>query len=263
MSPTAVPQQPPRLTTIHILLGIQTLAVMFGTVNRLGPWTLGYVAPNEFLRWVDFLNMLPIAMLSVAASGALFYVLAYNNGRHYGRWHKVLGMSFLLSVYLFGANYGNHEVTNYLNSRFCIANPLPGGEALCRIIVYNDDEFSHYVFFTAFVGINTVLMLMQVLFPSVSSRVALAPGTARPGGDAVLSNWDVALLLFNGFFIALGVMANLAFEEIGLDLYVIVLLALVSAGLLWRFGRQPLLIYYNVAYWVGLALTVVVRLLRG
>ena len=54
-------------------------------------------------------------------------------------------------------------------------------------------------------------------------------------------------------------LATLAFEEIGLDLYVIVLLALLSVALLRRYGQQPLLIYYNVAYWVGLGLTLVVK----
>lgn len=275
MANASVPIHPPNLNTIHALLFLQTLVVILGSVNRLGPWTLGYVAPNEFLRWVDLFNMLPIPMLSIAVSGALFYILAYNNGRHYGGWHKVLGMLFLLAVYGFGASYGNHEVTNYLNSRFCIATPLPDGEDLCRIVVYNDDEFSHYLFFVAFVAINSILMVMQVLFPhygleestgtyppdSVVGATVGGREDAPPSGQngSPLSIRDIVLLVFNGLFIALGVMANLAFEEIRLDLYVIVLLALVSAAMLWRYGRQPLLIYYTVAYWVGLGLTVVVK----
>jgi hypothetical protein len=255
---SSVPTHPPTLHTLHVLLTLQTLVIILGSLNRLGPWTLGYVAPNEFLRWVDLFNMLPIPMVSIAVSGALFYVLAYDNGRHYGRWHQGLGLVFLLAVYLFGASYGNHEVTNYLNSRFCIENPLPNGEDLCRIVIYNDDEFSHYLFFAAFVAINTILMVMQVLFPY--TRLA---GEAVGGYVLVSpSNQDIGLLVFNGLFIALGVMANLAFEEIGLDLYVIVGLALLSAGLWWRYGRQPLLIYYTVAYWVGLGLTVVAKTLR-
>ena len=47
-------------------------------------------------------------------------------------------------------------------------------------------------------------------------------------------------------------MTNLGFEEIGLDLYVVALLALVSACLLWRRGKQPMFIYYTAAYWLGL-----------
>jgi hypothetical protein len=58
-------------------------------------------------------------------------------------------------------------------------------------------------------------------------------------------------------FVALGIFVNLGFEEIGLDLYVVLGLALLSGWLLWRYGRQPLLIYYTAAYGVGLVLTAV------
>ncbi len=266
MPTTPLPIHPPKLNTIHILLSLQTLVVILGTLNRLGPWTSGYAAPNEFLRWVDLFNMLPIPMASVAVSGVLFFVLAYHNAHYFGTWHKVLALSFLLAVYLFGASYGDHEVTNYLNNRFCIENPLPSGEDLCRIVVYNDDEFSHYLFFAAFVAINAILMVMQVLFPFTRLAGDTSPRASNRSSnghtDTALSRRDIALLVFNGLFIALGVMANLAFEEIGLDLYVIVLLALLSVALLRRYRQQPLLIYYNVAYWVGLGLTLVVKAVR-
>jgi hypothetical protein len=52
--------------------------------------------------------------------------------------------------------------------------------------------------------------------------------------------------------LGLGVMANLGFEEIGLDLYVVALLAFVATFLLWRSGKQPMFIYYTTAYWLGL-----------
>jgi len=46
------------MSRIHTLLGIQSLVAILVSINRLGTWTLGYVLPNEFLRWVDFNNML-------------------------------------------------------------------------------------------------------------------------------------------------------------------------------------------------------------
>jgi len=92
-----------------------------------------------------------------------------------------------------------------------------------------------------------VLMVLQVLFPW---RTSLARG-------------DVGLLVINGLFIGLGVFANLAFEQIGLDLYVVALLALLAIGLLWRYGRQPLLIYYSTAYCLGLIATAAYKLLFG
>lgn len=57
-------------------------------------------------------------------------------------------------------------------------------------------------------------------------------------------------------------MANLGFEEIGLDLYVVALLALISAYLLWRRGKQPMFIYYTAAYWLGLLGSLIAQTLR-
>jgi len=131
---------------------------------------------------------------------------------------------------------GNHEVTNYLNARFC--TDAAGGD-LCRIIIYNDDTFSHWLFFAGFVLINAAVMLLQVAFPYLQK--------AR--------RKDAALLVVNGLFIGLGIFANLAFEQIGLDLYVVALLAALAFLLLWRRGTQPLFIYYATAYGFGLVTT--------
>jgi hypothetical protein len=224
------------LSRLHALLFVQTIVIILGSINRLGSFTLGYVAPNEFLRWVDFHNALTLPLISMPAFYLLKKALEYDGPQREGRRHIALNLIFLIGVYLLGASYGTHEVTNYLHARFC------GDETtsdLCRIVIFNDDEFSHWVFFTGFVMVNAALMFMQVLFPHHSP----------------ITNNDRALLVFNGLFIALGIFANLAFEVIGLDLYVVALLAAAAVYLLWRRGAQPLLIYYSVAYVLGLVAT--------
>jgi hypothetical protein len=142
-------------------------------------------------------------------------------------------------------------VTNYLHARFC-----PDGDpsALCRIVVFNDDEFSHWVFFTGFVLVNAALLLLQALFPH---RVPV-------------SGRDIGGLALNGVFIGAGIFANLAFEVIGLDLYIVALLAGLALYLFWRAARrappagaQPLAVYYSVAYSLGLVGTFVYKLLAG
>src|SRR4051812_37614630 len=45
---------------------------------------------------------------------------------------------------------GSHEVTNYLHVRFC---PDTASD-LCRIVAYNDDQFSHLLFVAAGVVAN-------------------------------------------------------------------------------------------------------------
>ena len=233
-----------RLNRIHALLAVQSVVVILLSINRLSSLTTAYVWPNEFLRWTELNNMLILPLISVIASYWLKNELQMSPPTSAGDrlWRGVLNVAFLVGVYLLAASYGTHEVTNYLHIRFC---PPEETNQLCQIIRFNDDDFSHWVFFTGFVLINVAILLLQVICPY---RGAL---TLR----------DKVLLIVNALFIGLAIFANLAFEEIGFDLYVVALLAVLSLGLLWRKSGQPLVIYYSVAYTLGLVATGVVILL--
>lgn len=235
------------MSQLHLLLTIQSLVIILGSINRLSSFTTGYVLPNEYLRWVDFLNMLVIPAISVVASYFLKRHIEQTGVMQPSRRAQtILTIVFVLGIYWLGASYGTHEVTNYLHTRFCAEGSiLP--DNLCSIIAFNDDDFSHHVFFLAFVMINTVLLITQVLHPFAQ--------TAR-GRDRV---W----LTVNALFVALGIFANLAFETIGLDLWVVVGLSLLSLWFLWQRGAQPLVYYYSIAYTVGLVATAAAIVVRG
>lgn len=228
---------------IHALLGVQSLVAILVSINRLGTWTLSYVLPNEFLRWVDFNNMLVLPLISVVASYLLKKTIEYDSHQRESKAHIAWNLVFIVGLYLLAASYGDHEVTNYLHQRFC-AKDTPSD--LCRIIIFNDDEFSHWVFFTGFVMVNAAILFIQNLFPHREN----------------LTNTDWALLALNALFLGAGVFANLGFENIGLDLYVVALLAVISVYLLWRRGRQPMFIYYTIAYWLGLVGSLIAQVLR-
>ena len=228
---------------IHALLGVQSLVAILVSINRLGAWTLGYVLPNEFLRWVDFNNMLVLSLISEMASYLLKKTIEYDSPQREGKAHIAWNLVFIVGLYLLAASYGDHEVTNYLHARFCATDITSD---LCRIVIFNDDEFSHWIFFTGFIMINAALLFLQTVFPH--------RGEVTTG--------DISLLVANAAFLAAGIFANLGFEEIGLDLYVVALLAILSVYLLWRRGRQPMFVYYTVAYWLGLVGSVIAQALR-
>jgi hypothetical protein len=228
---------------IHALLGVQSLVAILVSINRLGTWTLGYVLPNEFLRWVDFNNMLVLPLISVVASYLLKKTIEYAAPQRESKMHIAWNLAFIVGLYLLAASYGDHEVTNYLHQRFCATDTTSD---LCRIVIFNDDEFSHWIFFTGFVMVNAAILFIQNIFPHREK----------------ITNTDFALLTLNALFLGAGVLANLGFEEIGLDLYVVALLALISAYLLWRRGKQPMFIYYTIAYWLGLLGSLVAQALR-
>ncbi|MEW6085195.1 MAG: hypothetical protein AB1607_11430 [Chloroflexota bacterium] len=227
---------------IHLLLGVQSLLAIFVSFNRLTDWFSGYVLPNEFLRWVDLNNIL-IALVSLVTGYLLKKTIEYNSPAREGRSHTIWNLIFIVGIYLTAVSYGIHEVTNYLHVRFCIDDP---NSDLCRIIIFNDDEFSHWLFFAGFTMVNAAILFMQNIFPH--------RGEVHRG--------DVALLLMNSLFLGFGVMANLGFEEIGLDLYIAALLAVIATFLLWRRGKQPMFIYYTSAYWLGLVGSLIAQAVR-
>ena len=226
---------------IHLLLTFQSVVVILLSVNRLSSLTTGYVAANQFLRWVDFHNMLTLPLITIVLFQLLKQHLEASGAAQHSFSQQAANLVFVLGLYLFGAGYGAHEVTNYLHIRFC---PDEVSSDLCRIIIFNDDEFSHWIWFAGFTLLNVSLLWVQALFPA-SLRMK--------GGDQVL-------LVVNALFIALGIFANLGFEPIGLDLYIVALIALLSLGLLWRKGLQPIFLYYAVAYSLGLLATGIVKL---
>ena len=228
---------------IHLLLAVQSVVALLVSINRLGTWTLGYVLPNEFLRWVDFNNMLVLPLISLVAFYLLKKTIEYDSPAREGRIHLALNLVFIVGLYFLGASYGDHEVTNYLHTRFCLED---AASDFCRIVIFNDDEFSHWVFFTGFVMVNAALLFLQMVFPY--------RGEVTTG--------DISLLIGNAVFLAAGIFANLGFEEIGLDLYIVALLAILSVYLLWRRGKQPLFIYYTAAYWLGLIASFLAQMMQ-
>jgi hypothetical protein len=226
-----------RWTGLHVLLSVQSLLIVLVSVNRLSSLTTGYVAGNQFLRWVDLNNM----VLGLFAVLVYYLIVRYLEGQS-GRASGALGVAFVVGAYLYAASYGSHEVTNYLHVRFC---PDTASD-LCRIVAYNDDQFSHLLFFAGFIVLNVVVMLTR----------AISPDPARPRLA------DTVLVVINALFVAAGVVANLAFEEIGLDLYVVAAVALFAVVLLWRLPHQLILRYYAVAFVLGLVVTGVIKAVR-
>ena len=141
----------------------------------------------------------------------------------------MLNLLVIAPAGLLAASYGMHEAADYLNARFC-----PGDAELCAIVGYQDDELSHLLFFAGFTGIAAVL-------PAAQATVAT---TAR--------RKDRALILANASLVAAAIVANLSFEEIGLDLIVVAAVAAGAIALWLRLGPRPLILYFAASYTAGL-----------
>jgi len=226
---------------LWILSGLSVVILLL-SINRLSSLTSSYLQPYDFLRWLDFNAMIPIPLASIL----LYYLLLKEVGPEGSflktRAYTLLFLLFISGVYLFGTSSGTHEVTNYLNTRFCERGNLRN--QICNIISYNDDEFSHIIYYIGFVLMNVALMVTEFNIPRKKE----------------MQKRDRLIVSANAVFIGLGIFANLAFEEIGLDLYFFGSMMVLALFLLsrksWRFSHFPVLLYFAISYSLGVIGTI-------
>lgn len=230
---------------IHLILSGLSLTIILLSLNRLTNFTQGYLQPFEFLRWLDFNAMLPIPLISVVLYYLLKKEIEYETPIKKTRLYLVLSVLLVSGIYFFGAGSGDHEVTNYLNFRFCDYGKVES--SLCNIIGYNDDQFSHYIYYLGFILMNVALMGIEYLLPRKTE----------------MKRKDQILITVNALFIALGIFANTAFEEAALDLVIFGSVMLLSLFMLTKnpLKKLPVTFYFAVSYTVGVFGAVVYKLL--
>ena len=230
---------------VHLILTGLTLTIILLSINRLTNFTQNYLQPFEFLRWLDFNAMLPIPLMSIILYYLLKREIVYDSPFLKTGKYILLMVVLITGIYFFGAGSGDHEVTNYLNFRFCDQGKVDS--PICNIIHYNDDEFSHYVYYVGFILMNVALMLIEYNLPRKNE----------------VKKKDLILISVNSLFIALGIFANLAFEEIGLDLVFFGSVMLLSIYLLLQksYKKLPVTFYFGVAYTVGVVGTLLYKMI--
>ena len=230
---------------VHLILTGLTLTIILLSINRLTNFTQNYLQPFEFLRWLDFNAMLPIPLMSIILYYLLKREIVYDSPFLKTGKYILLMVVLITGIYFFGAGSGDHEVTNYLNYRFCDQGKVDS--PICNIIHYNDDEFSHYVYYVGFILMNVALMLIEYNLPRKND----------------VKKKDLILISVNSLFIALGIFANLAFEEIGLDLVFFGSVMLLSIYLLLQksYKKLPVTFYFGVAYTVGVVGTLLYKMI--
>jgi len=234
---------------IHFILTGLTLTIILLSLNRLTTVTQGFLQPFEFLRWLDFNAMLPIPLASIILYWLLKIEITRNDPTNpflKSTFYVILTIILISGIYFFGAGSGDHEVTNYLNFRFCDAGEIKN--TLCDIITYNDDKFSHIVYYIGFILMNVALMLIEYKLPRKVKIVSK----------------DLILITVNSLFIALGIFANLAFEDAKLDLIFFGSVMLLSLFLLFnkKGGAKtlPVTYYFASSYTIGVVGTLLYKL---
>lgn len=222
----------------EIKLGLTglSLSLLILSLNRLTRLTTGFISRYEFLRWQDFHAMLTIPLVIILLYILLFWQTVQRNQFMLKKKFVYLLATLMTGVYLYGASSGLHEGMNYLNQRFCLET---APSQICTIIAFNDDMFSHYLFYAALIIITLSLLAAEFLNPSKEK----------------MSRKDMIIVGANAFLIGAGLTVNLGFEQIGVDLYAVFLMMLLSLVFLWQkkslWRQMPIIFYSSLAYSLG------------
>ena len=189
--------------------------------------------------------MLPIPLMAIILYFLLRQQIVYESLFKKSALFIMLNILLITGIYFFAAGSGIHEVTNYLHFRFCEKQII--NKTLCSIVVYNDDQFSHYVYYLGFVLMNIALMFLEYKMPRKKAVVTK----------------DLLLIIPNSLFIALGIFDNLAFEKIGIDLWVFTSVMALAIYLLFfakrKFSQLPITFYFGAAYTLGVLSTFIYK----
>jgi len=201
-------------------------AILLLTINRKTNLTQGLLQPYEYLRWQDFHAMITLPFIITLIYTLLFIAVTSRQPRlhkHFGSYIII----FVTGILLYGISSGNHEVTNYLHHRFCVGET----SSICQIIQYNDDSFSHLIFY-----LSSIIMTLALLF------FEIAQPESKP-----ISNKSLAIIIINAGLIGTGLFLNLALENLGIDLYSFGILSAISLSLLYlkseEFRSYPIITY--------------------
>lgn len=231
---------------LHLAFTGLSVTIILLSINRLTDFTLSYLQPYDFLRWLDFNAMLPIPILSI-----IFYYLIKKDVEAAGKqsssqWLLPLNLLFMVGIYLYGTSSGTHEVTNYLSTRFCARGTIES--ELCNIVAYNDDTFSHMIYFIGLIVLNISLIFIENIMPR----------------RELITQKDLTFITTNALFIALGIFANLAFEPTTIDIVSFGSVMLLTLYLLFfsknKYNKMPVTYYFGVAYTIGIFATVIYKL---
>jgi hypothetical protein len=160
----------------------QAAIVLVAGLNLEMKLTKQLVLGIPFVRLREMISLLVVVPATVATTFNILWIL--ENGRKDAKWPITL---FLVSVCLLGISMGVHEPVNALP---------PLSIKLAPAMHFWDEQFSHAVFYVAYVGCSASLLWSQARNP-LSSAMCMRD-TVTFSIVAVLAGTGILLTLLSG-----------------------------------------------------------------
>jgi hypothetical protein len=231
---------------LHILLTLSSLNVILVSIERFSPTTRILLQPDNFLHLHELLQMTTLILFTVVIPAFVLQELTADFTLLRSRKGALLGLLFVTGVYFYATGNGLHEVANFLFGFYCPADQLES--AICKSLFANSFYVGNILYFIGAWAVTVPLLIFEQMQPR----------------DPIGRN-DIVLITVNAIFWAVAVIAYAGFDRVLVG-FAFTAIMLVTAGLVFVLSRHsyrtvPYTLYTILAYALGLAGAIVVRLL--
>jgi hypothetical protein len=230
---------------MHLLFTLNSLVVVIVSVERFSVTARISLPPHSFLRLHEALQMGLIFLFTVIIATLFFWEISKHLRGLGGKAAPWLLVVFVVGIYYYATGNGVHELASFAFNAYCDVDH-PQGD-LCGGLFFNDYYTGNATFFLGAFLFGASLLLIERMNPREAfGRV------------------DLALIAINGAVYALTVVAYAGFDRVLVGvIYTVATLAFTLAVFLSvrsRYRQFPFITYSTVAYTLGAAASLVVRL---
>ncbi|MCC6616067.1 MAG: hypothetical protein IT320_21535 [Anaerolineae bacterium] len=230
---------------LHILLTLSSLTVVLVSIERFSPTTQILLQPDDFLRLHELVQMTTLILFTVIIPAFVLQHLTDNFSLLRSRTGAALGLLFLVGVYFYATGNGLHEVASFLFNQYC--PPEDFDSAICKSLFIDDYYAGNILYFIGAWAFTVPLLIFEQMRPHDR-----------------MSGTDIVLVVINGLFFALAVVAYAGFDRVLVG-FVFSAIMLITAVVLFVLARRsyrtlPYTFYTIFVYALGLAGSIIVRL---
>ncbi|MBE3560928.1 MAG: hypothetical protein IMW89_17160 [Ktedonobacteraceae bacterium] len=233
---------------LHVLFTLNSLALIFVSVERFSVTTRILLQPFDFLRLHEAVQITVLILATVLLPFFILREVTADFSLLKGTYRKnlILGAFFIAGIYFYASGNAYHELASFLLNQYCSVTKVEG--VLCQGLFFNDYYVGNGLYFIGAFLITVVPILIEVDHPRV-----------------LMTGRDLLLLLPNALIYSLAIIAYAGFDRVlvGLVYSVITTFVVLCILLLHRNSilHFPVTLYAAIAYSVGLIVAFLVRVL--
>jgi hypothetical protein len=235
------------MNRMNWLFTLTSLSVVLVSVERFSFTARILLAPHDFLRLHELLQMVAIILLTVLIPALLLREVSGDFTALRSRAGTCLFLLFIAGLYYYATGNGVHEVASFTFNTYCDPKHFSGN--LCGGLFDNDFYTGNVLFFVGGFFMNVSLLVFERRHPNASYAA---------GGQVAL--------LVNGVVYAVTVLAYAGFDRVLVGLEYSVAMWLVTLAFFLpvrkRYLEFPFITYMALVYTLGTVSSIIVRLAR-